>query len=102
MNRRSLVALLIFIICGLTAVYGMAAQAGQVLLNGRVKSIDLNAHAVVVTDYEGKDVKLSIEDEAILNKFRDGRIKAGDDVNVKYKIEEGKNVPFSFRKLAGC
>ncbi len=101
-HHKLLVASAIIILCGLTAASGLAAQPGQILLNGRVKSIDLNSHVVVVSDYEGKDVTLSIEDESIMNKFRDGRIKMGDDVNIKYTIKEGRNVPFSFRKLAGC
>jgi hypothetical protein len=80
----------------------LAAPAGQIPLNGRVKHIDLALNTVVVTDYEGKDVTLVIEDSEIMNKFRYGLIKIGDDVNVKYRIKDGKNIPFSFRKTAGC
>ena len=83
-------------------VLDSTSDQGQILLNGRVKNIDLSTKTVVVTDYEGKDFKLSIEDKEIIGKFRDGRIKVGDDVNVKYRIKDGKNIPFSLRKLAGC
>jgi hypothetical protein len=100
-NGRLAIAVILVLFCLVMAPVVHAAQ-GQVLLNGRVKSIDLSTNTVVVTDYEGKDFSLYIEDEDILAKFRDGRIKAGDDVNVKYRVKEGKNVPFSFRKLAGC
>lgn len=101
-HRRFLVAFITLIFGGLIIADCMAAQAGQILLNGRVKNIDLAAKEVVVTDYEGKDFKLYVDDESILNKFRDGRIKVGDDVNVKYNDKDGKKVPFSFRKLTGC
>jgi hypothetical protein len=100
--RKSIVAFVIFVLCGWMTVDALAAPASQVLLNGRVKSIDLAANTVVVTDYEGKDVKLSIEDKQTIDKFRETRIKVGDDVNVKYIIKDGKNIPFSFRKTAGC
>ncbi len=100
--RKSAAALLLFLLCCLIGVEGFAAQAGQLLLNGKVKSIDLVSKTVVVTDYRGKDISLSIEDNEILDKFRDGRIKIGDDINVKYIIRDNKNVPFSLRKTAGC
>jgi hypothetical protein len=100
--RKSIVAFVIFVLCGWTATDALAAQAGQVLLNGRVKSIDLSVNTVVVSDYDGKDVTLSIEDKEILVKFKNGLIKIGDDVNVKYRIKDDKKIPFSFRKTAGC
>ncbi|HMK61690.1 MAG TPA: hypothetical protein VK452_11180 [Dissulfurispiraceae bacterium] len=78
------------------------AAEDQILLNGRVKIIELSTNTVVVTDYEGKDYKFYIEDSEILDKFKDNRIKIGDDVNIKYKIINGKNIPFSFRRTAGC
>jgi hypothetical protein len=100
--RKSIVAFIIIVLCGWMAADALAAPAGQVLLNGRVKSIDLAVNTVVVTDYDGKDVRLSIEDKEILGKFKNGLIKIGDDVNVKYRIKDDKNIPFSFRKTAGC
>ena len=99
---RGLAITIIMLLLGAVFVLDSMAAQGQTLLNGRVKSIDLSANTVVVTDYEGKDFKLSIEDQETISKFRDGRIKVGDDVNVKYRIKDGKNIPFSLRKLAGC
>jgi hypothetical protein len=96
------VAVITLILCAMFITDGLAAQAGQILLNGRVKSIELTTNTVVVTSYEGKDIRLSIEDQEILNKFKEGRIKVDDDVNVKYIIKDGKNIPVSFRKTAGC
>jgi len=96
----ALVMLLLFF--SMISSEALAAQAGQILLNGRVKSIDLASTSVVVTNYEGKDIPLFIEDREIIDKFRDGRIKVGDDVNVKYVVKDGKNIPFSLRKTAGC
>jgi len=95
------ITIIMLLLCAVFVLDSTAAQ-GQILLNGRVKSIDLSTNTVVVTDYEGKDFKLSIEDQETIGKFRDGRIKVGDDVNVKYRIRDGKNIPFSLRKLAGC
>ena len=96
------VLLIMLFFCSMLISDVFAAQAGQILLNGRVKSIDMASHTVVVTDYEGKDFKLILEDAEIITKFRDGRIKVGDDVNVKYLVKDGRNVPFSLRKIAGC
>ncbi len=101
-SKKGAATLLLFFLCCLIAIDGSAAREGQILLNGKVKSIDLASNTVVVTDYRGKDVVFSIKDNEILDKFRDGRIKVGDDVNIKYIIKDGKNVPFSFRKTAGC
>jgi len=56
-------------LCAVFVLDSTAAQ-GQILLNGRVKSIDLSTNTVVVTDYEGKDFKLSIEDQETIGKFR--------------------------------
>ena len=92
---------IMFLLNAVFVLDSMAAE-GQILLNGRVKSIDLSTNTVVVTDYESRDFKLSIEDHETIGKFKDGRIKVGDDVNVKYRIKDGKNIPFSLRKLAGC
>ena len=101
-SRKFLMFFIVIFCCSLIVSEVYSAQAGQILLNGRVKSIDLAANMVVVTDYEGKDFKLVIEEKSILDKFKDGRIKVGDDVNVKYVVKDGKNVPFSLRKTAGC
>jgi hypothetical protein len=90
------------ILFGLVTAECRGAQDGQVLLTGRVKSIDLAGNSVVVTDYKGRDVTLSIESESIMKKFRDRLIKVGDDVTVKYSEKEGKNVCLSFRKTEGC
>jgi len=101
-NTGLTIALLVISLCLVTATEIMSAASGQILLNGRVKSIDLPSNTVVITDYEGRDFNLVIDDAEIVAKFRDGRIKVGDDVNVKYRIKDGKNIPFSLRKLAGC
>jgi len=101
-SRKAAALLLLILFFSLISSEVIAAQAGQILLNGRVKSIDLAASSVVITNYEGKDIRLSVEDQEILDKFRDRRIRVGDDVNVKYIIKDGKNVPFSLRKTAGC
>ena len=101
-SRKFPSVLIILFFCGLIITDVFAAQAGQILLNGRVKSIELATNTVVVTDYEGKDFKLILEDAEIIAKFKDRRIKVGDDVNVKYLIKDGRNVPFSLRKIAGC
>ena len=101
-KHRGLAIVISMLLLNAVFVLDSMAAEGQILLNGRVKSIDLSTNTVVVTDYEGKDFKLSIEDHETIGKFKDGRIKVGDDVNVKYRIKDGKNIPFSLRKLAGC
>ncbi len=81
---------------------GFATAEEKVSIRGKVKSIDQNTKTAVVTTSEGKEVTIAVEDNATLDKFKDGRIGEGDDVKVKYVIKEGKNSATYFKKAAGC
>lgn len=83
----------------------LAGAAGaEEKISGRVKSIDLETQTVVVTTYEGQDVAITIsaEDTSTLNKLKEKRIRADDDVKVRYISKDGKNVATYFKKPAGC
>ncbi|HEY6011138.1 MAG TPA: hypothetical protein VIX18_06670, partial [Nitrospirota bacterium] len=82
----------------------LAAAAAEERINGTVTSIDLQTKSVVVTSYQGRQetIFISDEDTASLAKLRDGRIKAGDDIKVKYVVKDGRNVATYFKKPAGC
>jgi hypothetical protein len=92
----------------LIAVFCLAVQAGAAgsedKVNGRVKSIDLATHTVVVRSFDGHDVAITInaDDTSTLKKLRDGRIKVDDDVKVRYVKKDGKNMATYFKKPAGC
>lgn len=93
----------------LAAILSMAIITGTVIaqekksIKGIVRSIDLISNTAVVSTYEPKeDVAVLVEDKPTLDKFKDGRISAGDEVTVKYIIRDGKNVSTYFRKSAGC
>jgi hypothetical protein len=81
---------------------GIGLSEDIVSIKGKVKTIDLKTNTVVITTQEGQDVTVTVEDETTLAKFRDGRISEGDEVKVKYKTIDGKNISTYFKKAAGC
>jgi len=93
-----------FILAALCLTFLANVAGAEEKISGRVKSIDLDTQTVVVTTYEGQDVAITIspEDTATLNKLKEKRIKADDDVKVRYISKDGKNVATYFRKPAGC
>ena len=42
------------------------------------------------------------EDTSTLNKLKEKRVRADDDIKVRYVSKDGKNVATYFRKPAGC
>jgi hypothetical protein len=101
MKTKRYAAVFLAALC-FTVFAGVAGADERV--TGRVKSIDLDTKTVVVTSYEGQEVTITIsaEDTLTLDKLRDKRIRVDDDVRVKYKSVDGKNVATYFKKPAGC
>ncbi|HET6515139.1 MAG TPA: hypothetical protein VFG09_08265 [Thermodesulfovibrionales bacterium] len=98
-SRFVMIAVTLFLV----AIVPSIAMAEDVItITGTVKGIDLTTNTIIVTTNEGKDVAITVEDNATLDKFRKQRIKVDDDVRVKYKVRDGKNVSTSFRKSSGC
>ncbi len=100
-SLRSIILLVVFSLI-FSATVTSAFSEDVISIKGKVKTIDLNTKTVIITTQDGQDVTVVVEDEATLARFRDGRISEGDDVRVKYKIQDGKNISTSFKKAAGC
>lgn len=83
------------------------ASAADVKMVGTVSKITLSANGssatVVLKDAKtGNDVTLTVNDDETLDKFKDKRIQAGDEIRARYDDADGKNVSKSFKKTAGC
>ncbi len=93
-----------FILVVLCLTFLAGAAGAEEKISGRVKSIDLESNTVVVTTYEGQEVIITIrpEDTSTLNKLKEKRVRADDDIKVRYVSKDGKNVATYFRKPAGC
>jgi predicted ATP-grasp superfamily ATP-dependent carboligase len=93
-----------FMLAALCLTFLANTAGAEEKINGRVKSIDLETRTVVVTTYEGQDVAITIspEDTSTLNKLKEKRIRADDDVKVRYISKDGNNVATYFKKPAGC
>jgi Cu/Ag efflux protein CusF len=94
--RKRFVALLIAVLFCIPLVTGVAFASDKA--KGVVKSIDMNAGTVVITDKKsGKDVTVIVEDKEKLKSY-----KTGDNVKVRYEEKGGKNVATDFRGEEGC
>lgn len=83
------------------------AAAADVKMVGTVSKITLSANGssatVVLKDAKtGNDVTLTVNDDETLDKFKDKRIQAGDEIRARFDDADGKNVSKSFKKTAGC
>ena len=85
-----------------------AAHAAEGRFVGVVTRIDIagpdakTAVATVKDNKTNEEVAVTVNDDETLDKFKDHRISAGDEVRVKYKEQGGKKVSTNFRKTAGC
>lgn len=102
----SVVAMLV-----LTAVsivtFASPASAAEEKMVGAITKFEMSADKKTVTatlkdNKSGADVVVIVNDEQTVGKFGDKRIVVGDEVRVKYSVEDGKNVARLFKKTAGC
>jgi len=90
--------------------FGMAsftgtASAEEVKMIGVIQKIEMKGNEALVTlkdNKTGKSVVVTVTDELTLDKFKDKRIKDGDEIRCKYDDAGGKNASKLFRKTAGC
>ncbi|MDI6728054.1 MAG: hypothetical protein QMD44_03890 [Thermodesulfovibrionales bacterium] len=94
MRSKTVTVLLGTILC-IAMLIGLAIAAEKI--KGTIKNIDSGAGTVVVTDSNGKDVTLILEDKGKLGKY-----SIGDKIKGKYESKSGKNVATDFRKAEGC
>jgi hypothetical protein len=97
------------IVRSITLAVALVLATGQVALAadkflGTVVKIDLSGDKAVATlkSEDGKTIDLLVDDQVTLEKFKDGRISAGDLIKAKYDAEGGKNHVTYFKKPGGC
>lgn len=81
------------------------AGAEEVKMIGVIQKIEMKGNEAVVTlkdNKTGKNVEIVVTDDLTLDKFKDKRIKDGDEIRCKYDDAGGKNASKLFRKTAGC
>lgn len=89
-------------------LFSPPANAEEIKMIGVITKISIagkDAKTATVTLKDNKTDKLvtiTINDELTLDKFKDHRIKDGDEIRCKYEVIGGKNVSKIFRKTAGC
>lgn len=84
-----------------------AAEVEVGKLVGSVVSITLaedekSATVVLKDSKSGEEVEIFVDDQLTLDKFKDKRISAGDDIRCKYELKDGKKHSTYFRKVGGC
>lgn len=97
----TMVAVMAFSVASLSGV----ASAEEVKMIGVIQKIDMKGNEALVTlkdNKSGKSVVVSVTDELTIDKFKDKRIKDGDEIRCKYDDAGGKNASKLFRKTAGC
>jgi flagellar hook assembly protein FlgD len=60
-----------------------------------------SATAVLKDGKSGELVTITVNDDLTLDKFKDKRISAGDEIRASFE-KDGKNTSKSFKKTAGC
>lgn len=80
------------------------AVAAEEKIVGTVEKIEMQGNSAIVTmkdNKSGKDIKVLVEDDLTLDKFKDKRISEGDEIRCKFDTSD-KNKSKLFRKTAGC
>lgn len=106
MGNRANQALRIAALCA-AALAWQGASAEDVTIVGPVTKIELaadgaSAVATLKDGKSGEDVKININDDLTLDKFKDKRIVEGDEIRARIEKRDGQNASKSFKKTAGC
>ncbi|MGE5246986.1 MAG: hypothetical protein ACM3L8_01460 [Verrucomicrobiota bacterium] len=106
--KRSAIVLLLFAVVAAALCVPGAASADEVKMVGVITKIDISgpdAKTATVTlkdNKTGEPVTVIVNDDLTLDKFKDHRIVVGDEIRLKYEVQDGKNISKYFRKTAGC
>lgn len=107
--RKTTVLKLFGILLAISALFlAPAARAEEIKMVGVITAIDIagpdaaTATATLKDNKTGESVTVIVNDELTLDKFKDHRIVVGDEIRLKYEVQDGKNVSKYFRKTAGC
>lgn len=108
MKRFAIVFLLFAVaVAAVVSVPGVSS-ADEIKLVGVITKIDISgpdaktATATLKDNKTGESVSVIVNDDLTLDKFKDHRIVVGDEIRLKYEVQDGKNVSKYFRKTAGC
>jgi len=107
--KRFLIVFLLtaFAVAAVVSVPGVSS-ADEIKLVGVITKIDISgpdaktATATLKDNKTGESVTVIVNDDLTLDKFKDHRIVVGDEIRLKYEVQDGKNVSKYFRKTAGC
>jgi Cu/Ag efflux protein CusF len=83
---------------------GATAHAAETFLGTVEKITPFGARAakVLLKSEEGKTVEVVVDDAITLEKFKDKRIKPGDEIKARYEEADGKKHATYFKKPGGC
>lgn len=103
----SAILVLVLMVMALFTMSRVASAGDEVKMIANIKTIELakdgNSATVVLTnEKDEKDVTVYVDDELTLAKFKDHRIIEGDEIRLKFEVQDGKNHSTYFRKTAGC
>ncbi len=106
--RKSLITagIAIFLVTALAAVLCPAFADGEQRMIGNLLKIvtasDGKSAEVTLKDIKtGKEVRLLVTNELVLDKFKYGKTAVGDQIRAKYEDTDGKNKCTYFKKVAG-
>ena len=109
MRKISGIVLLLSIAAATAAMFGPGqALADEIKMVGAITKIEISgpdattASATLKDNKTGELVTVIVNDDLTLDKFKDHRIVAGDEIRLKYEVKDGKNISKYFRKTAGC
>jgi hypothetical protein len=108
MKRFAIVFLLFAVAVASAVSVPGVSSADEIKLVGVITKIDIagadakTATATLTDNKTGESVTVIVNDDLTLDKFKDHRIVVGDEIRLKYEVQDGKNVSKYFRKTAGC
>lgn len=88
--------------------FAQLASAAETKVVGVITKIEIagkDAKTATVTLKDNKTeqpITVIVDDDLTLDKFKDHRIKEGDEIRFKYEEKAGKKHSTYFRKTAGC
>ncbi len=106
--KRSAIVLLLFAVVATALCVPGSASADEIKMVGVITKIDISGpdaktSTVTLKDNKtGEPVTVIVNDDLTLDKFKDHRIVVGDEIRLKYEVQDGKNISRYFRKTAGC
>ena len=107
MKLKETVFSLALMALAMVLAFSAPALADEVKVIAVVTKITLaddgkSAIATMKENESGNVIEVLVTDDLTLDKFKDHRIVAGDEIRLKYVEDNGKKISKYFRKTAGC